>query len=269
MADNRYGSYGDRDWRQRYEAQDRRRSYGDDQDQETYGGREQRSFGDEGRGGRYGGGYRGSDYGERDYGASDVRGGYQEGGGRGYRAGGGYGEDSSRSGGMGGGMSGQYGREGGARDYGRGYGQSYGQSYGQNQGGSYGQDYGSQSYGGSQERSWFGTGEHRGRGPKGYKRSDERIREDVNDRLTDDPILDASEIEVKVQNCEVTLDGKVGTRDERRRAEMLVEQCSGVDHVQNNLRVQRQEYSGGQGSARQGGLGQNDVVNRVTEGKDS
>ena len=29
-------------------------------------------------------------------------------------------------------------------------------------------------------------GEHQGRGPKGYQRSDERIREDINERLTDD-----------------------------------------------------------------------------------
>ena len=41
-------------------------------------------------------------------------------------------------------------------------------------------------------------GPHRGRGPKGYTRSDERIREDVNDRLSDDPFVDASEIEVMV-----------------------------------------------------------------------
>ena len=35
-------------------------------------------------------------------------------------------------------------------------------------------------------------GAHRGRGPKGYRRSDERIREDVCERLTEDPFIDAS-----------------------------------------------------------------------------
>ncbi len=47
--------------------------------------------------------------------------------------------------------------------------------------------------------------DHRGKGPKGYTRSDERIREDVNERLTDDGMIDASEIEVDVKNGEVLL----------------------------------------------------------------
>src|SRR5205814_2195175 len=52
-----------------------------------------------------------------------------------------------------------------------------------------------------------------GLGPKGYKRSDARINEDVNDRLTDDPWLDARQIAVVVSNCEVTLSGTVDSRD--------------------------------------------------------
>ncbi|HEX2134865.1 MAG TPA: BON domain-containing protein, partial [Microvirga sp.] len=64
--------------------------------------------------------------------------------------------------------------------------------------------------------------------------------EDVNDRLTDDPHLDASEIEVTVQNREVTLSGTVNSRSEKRRAEDIAESVSGVTHVQNNLRVQSQ-----------------------------
>lgn len=81
-------------------------------------------------------------------------------------------------------------------------------------------------------------GEYRGRGPKNYTRSDERIREDVNDRLSDDSWLDASEIEVQVSKCEVTLTGMVNSREDRRRAEDIAEQVSGVKHVQNNLRIQ-------------------------------
>ncbi|HZH53991.1 MAG TPA: CBS domain-containing protein [Microvirga sp.] len=80
-------------------------------------------------------------------------------------------------------------------------------------------------------------GEHRGRGPRNYQRSDDRIREDVSERLMDDPLVDASEIEVTVQNREVTLNGTVRDRNERRRAEDLAESVSGVAHVQNNLRV--------------------------------
>jgi osmotically-inducible protein OsmY len=81
-------------------------------------------------------------------------------------------------------------------------------------------------------------GLHRGRGPKNYARSDERVREDINDRLSDDSWIDASEIEVQVKDGEVTLSGQVERREDKRRAEDLAEQVSGVKHVQNNLRVQ-------------------------------
>ena len=92
-------------------------------------------------------------------------------------------------------------------------------------------------------RSAFGWGERRrresmrGRGPKDYARSDERIREDICDELTEDPILDASEIEVKVANGEVTLSGTVEGRTEKRRAEDDADSIPGVKFVQNNLRI--------------------------------
>jgi hypothetical protein len=80
-------------------------------------------------------------------------------------------------------------------------------------------------------------GGHSGRGPRNYQRSDDRIREDINEGLTDDAMLDASEIDVTVQNREVTLTGSVRDRNERRRAEDIAEAVQGVTHVQNNLRV--------------------------------
>jgi hypothetical protein len=83
--------------------------------------------------------------------------------------------------------------------------------------------------------------EHRGRGPKSYKRSDSRIEEDVNDRLTDDPFLDASDIEVSVKDGDVTLSGLVDRREDKRRAEDLAERVSGVGNVQNNVRVRTRE----------------------------
>lgn len=79
--------------------------------------------------------------------------------------------------------------------------------------------------------------DHRGRGPKNYKRSDSRVEEDVCDRLTDDGLLDASDITVQVSDREVTLDGTVSTRNAKRRAEDCADSVSGVQHVQNNLRV--------------------------------
>ena len=84
-----------------------------------------------------------------------------------------------------------------------------------------------------------GAAHHRGRGPRGYTRSDERIREDVSDRLADNPILDASDIEVTVSGGEVTLSGSVDSRYSKRLAEDLAEEVSGVKHVQNNLRVRQ------------------------------
>jgi hypothetical protein len=80
-------------------------------------------------------------------------------------------------------------------------------------------------------------GPHRGKGPRGYVRSDARILEDVSDRLADDGRLDASDIEVVVAAGEVTLNGVVQSRHDKRRAEDLAEQASGVKQLQNNLRV--------------------------------
>jgi hypothetical protein len=97
-------------------------------------------------------------------------------------------------------------------------------------------------------------GEHRGRGPKNYTRSDARITEDVNDRLSDDSWLDASEIEVKVEAGEVTLSGTVQSREDKRRAEDLAEQVGGVRHVQNSLRIEHQQAWNARGpTAKPGG----------------
>ncbi len=80
-------------------------------------------------------------------------------------------------------------------------------------------------------------GKHRGKGPKNYTRSQERIKEDVSDKLTEDSFLDASNIEVEVNGNEVTLTGQVDSRYSKHRAEDLAEDVTGVAHVQNNLRA--------------------------------
>ena len=93
----------------------------------------------------------------------------------------------------------------------------------------------------SQPASWYGDGRdrgHSGRGPKGYVRTDERIRDYICDDLMDDPWLDASAIEVAVKDGEATLSGTVDSDDARRLARRSVaEHAGGVKHVQNNLRV--------------------------------
>src|SRR4051812_19430912 len=82
-------------------------------------------------------------------------------------------------------------------------------------------------------------GDRRGLGPRRAPRSDERIREEVCDRLMDDRHVDATDIEVRVEGGEVTLTGTVDRRDTRRRAEDIAEAVGGVTHVQNNLRYGR------------------------------
>ena len=62
--------------------------------------------------------------------------------------------------------------------------------------------------------------------------------EDACDALTEDWGVDARQISVQVTGGEVTLDGTVPSRQQKRRAEDLIDDLSGVKHVQNNLRVQ-------------------------------
>ncbi|HSQ30965.1 MAG TPA: BON domain-containing protein [Gemmatimonadaceae bacterium] len=82
-----------------------------------------------------------------------------------------------------------------------------------------------------------GRPNYTGRGPKNWKRSDERITEEANERLARDPDLDATDIDVRVSNGIVTLSGIVEDRGAKRRAEDVVEEVFGVDDVQNELKV--------------------------------
>lgn len=85
--------------------------------------------------------------------------------------------------------------------------------------------------------SWDTRSGFKGKGPKGYIRSDDRLREDICEKLTDDAFIDASNIDVIISNAEVTLNGTVHSKEEKRRAEDLIDDIIGVNHVMNNLRV--------------------------------
>ncbi|MGH8311452.1 MAG: BON domain-containing protein [Steroidobacteraceae bacterium] len=87
-------------------------------------------------------------------------------------------------------------------------------------------------------------GEYAGRGPKNYRRSDERICEDACDRLTQDPHVDASEIQVSVKDGEITLEGTVAERRMKHIAEDCIESVSGARQVHNRLRVERPAVQG-------------------------
>lgn len=236
-----------------------------DRDRETSHGRD-----DDWRdAGRLGGGRRYGAHGESEY-RGEYRPDYR--GSRGYRSSGGRDADypirsfdasggndyssftsedfggrdfSRRGGGLSGGASsesyrpsygpGSWGRKSSDRSSGRDYGDWR----------EYGESRGFLERAGDEIASWFGDEDaarrreqdHRGRGPSDYTRSDERIREDVNDALTHDWRLDASSIRVTVKDGEVTLEGAVSGRTDKRRAEDVADDVTGVRHVQNNLRV--------------------------------
>ncbi|MGH7581729.1 MAG: BON domain-containing protein, partial [Gemmatimonadales bacterium] len=80
-------------------------------------------------------------------------------------------------------------------------------------------------------------GPHTGKGPRGYQRSDERIREDVCEQLHRDGDIDASDVDIEVRNGEVTLSGTVPERRMKQMAEECAVDCTGVRDVQNSLRV--------------------------------
>ncbi|HET7553677.1 MAG TPA: BON domain-containing protein [Gemmatimonadaceae bacterium] len=192
----------------------------------SYGGWGGGAYGPEYNYGRgepwYGGGY-GYQGQERGYGNQGFDRGYGYGGyDRGYPGYGGYGYGGYTGYGYGG--------------YGGGYGNNAGEWRGTGTGMGY--DSGTSRYqGGTMNQGRWGQQSHAGRGPRNYQRSDDRIEEDVNEALTRHPALDASEIDVKVQNGEVTLTGTVDSRQDKRMAEDAAESCSGVRDVHNQLRV--------------------------------
>ena len=123
------------------------------------------------------------------------------------------------------------------------------------------QEFGSEGYGSARSyesatipgrefrstETWRASGPFRGRGPKGYQRSDERIREDLCDRLTAHGLVDATDIEVTTRGGEVTLSGFVDSRDAKRAAEDCAEEIPGVREVHNQLRIRSHAEEGGVG----------------------
>jgi osmotically-inducible protein OsmY len=193
-----------------YEGEGYMQGGGRDLDRE-YGGR-----GDEERGGGYGiwGGMGRTDY-DRD--AQGGRGRYDRGA-------------------YGGGYSGPN----------RAYGTDAGYRGGGYLGGDYpgGTDYGDRTYRG-QSFPEGGTRRpsYRGRGPKNYQRSDDRIREDVCERLEMDDYVDASDLEVSVNGGTVVLSGSINERNAKRRAADIAESVSGVRDVENRIRIAHEDSS--------------------------
>jgi hypothetical protein len=92
---------------------------------------------------------------------------------------------------------------------------------------------------------WFVPGPYAGIGPRNYNRSDETILEEVCERLSQHGQVDASEIEVEIQDGDVILKGSVNDRREKRLAEDIAESVFGIVDVQNHLRTQDRQLGGG------------------------
>jgi osmotically-inducible protein OsmY len=75
------------------------------------------------------------------------------------------------------------------------------------------------------------------RGPRNYRRSDERIREDVCEALIRETRVDVSEVTVDVRDGTVTLDGHVPVRHMRYIIEDVAAACRGVNDVENRISV--------------------------------
>ena len=88
---------------------------------------------------------------------------------------------------------------------------------------------------------WRRPGPYRGRGPRNYRRSSERIEEDVNERLTAHGWLDATNLQVEVEDDIVTLRGEVEDYRDKRLAEDIAYNVSGVHDINNRISVRRRE----------------------------
>ncbi|HWQ32024.1 MAG TPA: BON domain-containing protein [Blastocatellia bacterium] len=146
-----------------------------------------------------------------------------------------YGESEGRGYGREGAYGGAFGELTG-RGYDAGRSSIYGGARGQGTQGIIGSYYNPDASRASESRR-EARGRYAGRGPKNYRRSDERIAEDINERLTEHPGIDATEIEVRVSDGQVTLAGSVENRHAKYLAEEIAESVSGVRDISNQLRV--------------------------------
>ncbi len=74
-------------------------------------------------------------------------------------------------------------------------------------------------------------------GPKGYTRSDERLREDISERLMQAYDIDSSEVTVQVLGGKVVLEGTVPNRYMKHAIEDIADAAPGVQDVDNRVRV--------------------------------
>lgn len=72
---------------------------------------------------------------------------------------------------------------------------------------------------------------------RAYRRTDERIRDDVCERLAHSNAVDPTDVAVDVRDGIVTLEGSVPERSMRYALEDIAARCLGVIDVDNRVRV--------------------------------
>ncbi|MGZ3805651.1 MAG: BON domain-containing protein [Pseudobdellovibrionaceae bacterium] len=91
---------------------------------------------------------------------------------------------------------------------------------------------------GSVARGWVDR-PHAGKGPKNYQRSDESLNDEIFKKLTLDPDIDATNIEVEVKEGSVLLTGWVPERKMRYWAEEVITKVRGVSDINNQIKVKK------------------------------
>jgi hypothetical protein len=89
--------------------------------------------------------------------------------------------------------------------------------------------------------SFFAGGPAREREPRRRGPSDRVLWAVIIERLEDERRLDLRDVEVIVEDREVTLNGTVRRKEDKRRIEDIAD-IEGVRHVQNNLRVRDRSH---------------------------
>ena len=82
------------------------------------------------------------------------------------------------------------------------------------------------------------------RRPKNFRRIDSRVREDICERLWDEPTIDVGDVDVQVKDGVVTLEGTVPYRPMKHLIEDIAADTPGVHEVENRLRVARHAAAG-------------------------
>lgn len=99
------------------------------------------------------------------------------------------------------------------------------------------------SYWGRPGRGGMPPAPRYGLGPKGYQRSDERLKEDICERLMwRGEHIDVSEVSIDVKEGNVTLEGAVPERRMKHAIEDIVDECMGVKEIENRIRVTYGEH---------------------------